>query len=157
MKKIEKILSLADNNQKKIIYSSIFLFSISAILYLFGHTKYFGYTANLEDNIFASVFPLIMCIQISKLHKIDNSKLDKRIVTYFYLLTFFTALFEVADELYCLFAKDASVIVVIIHFFILFIPFVILLYKTRDYYKKFADKLSLDIKNYFKLFIDSFK
>ena len=39
----------------------------------------------------------------------------------------------------------------------LFIGLIVLLYKTRNYYKEFARKTSMDVKAYIKLFIDMFK
>jgi hypothetical protein len=158
MKKvIEAILSCVDKHQKETIYSALFLSIFSGILYTFFHTTEYGYDAEINDNLCFSIFPIIMVILTSRLHKINSDKLDKRIVTYFYLLLFITFLAEVCVGLYCVLVKDISIIAVAVIYIPLLIALVLLLYHTRDFYKKYADIMGLNIKSYVILFINSFK
>jgi len=158
MKKvIETILAFFDKHQKETIYSALIMSIFSGILYMFFHTTEYGYDAEINDNLFFSIFPIIMVISTSRLHKINSDKLDKRIVTYFYLLVFITYFAEVCIGLYCVLVKDISIIAVAVIFIPLLIALLLLLYKTREFYKKYASMMGLSIKSHVKLFINSFK
>lgn len=153
----EKVMCFFDKHHKGVFYLTVFFTVLSSVLYTFFHTKEYGYDSTIADNLPSALIDIILLIMISKLNNIGEDKLEKRTATYFYLLVLFTSVIMTFGEMYIFFVKDISFITAVSLYLPLFIGLIVLLYKTRNYYKEFARKTSMDVKAYIKMFIDMFK
>lgn len=153
----EKIMCFFDEHHKESFYLTIVFTALSSILYTFFHTKEYGYDSTVLDNLPSAVMDIFLLITISKLNHIGEDKLDKRIATYFYMLVLFTSACMAFSELYIFFIADINPIIAVSLYIPLFVWLIALLYKTRKYYKEFAQKASMDVEAYIKFFLDLFK
>lgn len=151
VKILEKILLYLDKYQKVIIYLALTFTILFEILYVFFHTREYGYDAEISDNISSAIFTIVMVLLAARLHNIPSEKLDKRVVTLFYVLVFLSSVIQLCGGLYCILVEDISIIAVVILYIPLFILLSVLLYKTRCFYIKFAEKISAKLKNNFDM------
>lgn len=154
---IIKILSWLDNHQKETIIIAFLLSVLSGMLYLFFHTTDYGYSAQVEDNIFGSFFSPLMIMLMIPLYKVEDARINKRTITYFYLLVLLSSLCEVVIGLLFTFGYKLSFVAITAIFLPLFIFLIYLLYKTRVFYKELAIRTGKDIKLYFRFIVDSLK
>lgn len=143
-----KTISFFDSKQKELIYGSIFLCTISGILYLFFHTSICGYDSEIEDNLFLSFGPIVFLLMATPLYKIEDKRLDKRVVTYAYMLLFWNYICEIVIEMYCILVKDISMIGVAVIYIPMFVALVYILFRWKNYYRNPLKKAKLKFEHF---------
>lgn len=153
----EKTMCFLDGHHKETFYLTVFFTLLSSVIYTFFHTREYGYDSTIADNLPSALIDIFLLIMISKLNNIGEDKLEKRTATYFYMLVLFTSVIMAFGEIYIFFVRDIGFITAVLLYLPLFIGLTALLYKTRNYYKEFAQKTSMNVKVYIKMLIDMFK
>lgn len=155
MKKIidfKKIEDFVITHQKTIMLISLFISIISAVMFIFCHTKAFGYNCQISENISNAIF--IPCVNLIGLSWCNNDKLPQNHMAHIFILLFLTTVVDFGVGLYCYLIKDISPIGIIICSTPLLAAMFALWYSVRDYFKQVGKGILNTVKLSIRLFMN---
>ena len=150
---LERILSFLDKHHKAMILAAIFFAAFAEVMYTYTPQKGFDLTQLRPTGIFV----VGIIISMTRLMDIDEEKLSKRITTYFYLGVLSAGVILTGGMLYNDFVNELPFWMAIVLFLPVYVGFIALLIKTKEYYKEFFKLSKKNIKIYIKMFLNLFK
>lgn len=146
----KKIETFVITHQKTIMLISLFISIVSALMFIFCHTKAFGYNYHISDNITNAVF--IPFANLIGLSWCNNDRLPQNHMAHIFILLFLTTVVDFGASLYCFFIKDISPIGIIICLTPLLAAMFALWYSVRDYFKQIGMGFFNTVKLSIRLF-----
>lgn len=147
-----KIENFVIIHQKKIMRISFLISVISALMFIFCHTKDFGYNYQVSENIENAIF--IPFVNLIALSWCNNDKLPQNHMAHIFGLLFLTTVLDFVGSLYCFLIKDISPIGIIICFTPLLTMMFVLWYSVRDYFKQIGKSFFNIVNLSIKLFMN---